>query len=93
MQKKEAVALKYNKKKDNAPKVVAKGKENVAQKILEKAKEYNIPIKEDPDLLEVLSKLEIYEEIPPKLYKAVANILIYIYKNKKEKQWQLENCA
>ncbi|WP_281950570.1 EscU/YscU/HrcU family type III secretion system export apparatus switch protein [Nitrosophilus kaiyonis] len=86
MQKKEAVALKYNKKNDNAPKVVAKGKGNIAENILKKAKEYNIPIKEDPDLLEVLSKLDIYEEIPPKLYKAVANILIFIYNNKKEKK-------
>ena len=80
--KKEAVALKYRAKKDSAPKVVAKGKGVVAKNIIELAKENNIPIKEEPELLEVLSKIDINQEIPPKLYKAVAKILSLIYKSK-----------
>lgn len=82
--KKEAVALKYNRKNDNAPKVVAKGKGVIAKNILDYAKEQGVPIKEDPELVQILSKLDLYEEIPPKLYKAVAKILTYIYKMKKE---------
>ena len=84
MEKKEAVALKYSYKDDNAPKVVAKGKGVTAENIIKIAKENNISIKEDPELLQILSKLDIYEEIPPKLYKAVAQILSFIYKTKKE---------
>lgn len=78
---KKAIALKYEKEKDNAPKVVAKGKGIVAQKIIEIAEENGIYIKEDPELVEILSTLDIYEEIPEELYKAVAEILVFIYKN------------
>jgi len=77
---KKAVALKYDKEKDTAPKVVAKGKGYVGEKIIQIAKEQNIPIKEDPILVETLSQIEINREIPPELYQAVAEILIYIYK-------------
>ncbi len=75
-----AAALKYEKFKNNAPKIVAKGKGYIAEKIIEIAKENNIPIKEDPDLIEMLYKLDIYEEIPEELYKVVAEIFAYIYK-------------
>lgn len=80
-----AVALRYEKYKDTAPKVIAKGKGEVAKKILEVAKENGIYIKEDPALVEVLSSLEIDEEIPPQLYKAVAEILTFIYKTKQKR--------
>lgn len=80
-----AVALRYEKYKDTAPKVIAKGKGEVAKKILEVAKENGIYIKEDPALVEVLSSLEIDEEIPPQLYKAVAEILAFIYKTKQKR--------
>ncbi len=80
--KKKAVALKYEREKDNAPKVVAKGQGKIAERIIQKAKEHNIPIEENPELVEVLSKLDLYEEIPPKLYKAVAEILVFIYQQK-----------
>ena len=79
-----AVALKYEKTKDLAPRVIAKGQKNIAEKIIEIAKEHNIPIKEDPDLLEMLYKLEIYEEIQEDLYVAVAEILAYVYKTSKK---------
>ena len=66
--KKEAIALRYDRDKENELKVVAKGKGVVAKNILELAKENNIPIKEDPELLQILSNLEIKEEynIPQK---------------------------
>ncbi|MBE3021580.1 EscU/YscU/HrcU family type III secretion system export apparatus switch protein [Campylobacter sp. 7477a] len=78
--KKRAVALGYNRKKDNAPKVLASGSDYMADKIISVAKKHEIPIKEDPDLIEILSKVEVNQEIPPKLYKAVAEIFGFLYK-------------
>ncbi len=82
---KKAVALKYDKNKDGAPKVKASGKGEIAQRIIKIAKEHNLPIKKDEDLVELLSKVEIDKEIPPNLYKAVAEVFSFIYKmtNKK----------
>jgi len=74
-----AAALRYRRGEDSAPKVIAKGKGKVAEKILEIAKKYNIPIQEDRELVEVLSSLDLYQEIPPKLYRAVAEILAFVY--------------
>ena len=83
--KKKAVALGYNRSQDNAPKVLASGAGEIANKIISLAKEHDIPIKEDPDLIEILSKVEVDQEIPPNLYKAVAEIFSFLYKisNKK----------
>lgn len=81
---KKAVALRYQKEKDNAPRITAKGRGKIAEKILEVAKKHGIPVHEDRDLVEVLSKLEIEKEIPPHLYKVIAEILAFIYRvNKK----------
>jgi flagellar biosynthesis protein len=77
--RKAAVALKYSPKEDRAPKVTAKGRGFIADRILELAKKHNIPIKEDPDLVQVLAKLDIDKEIPPSVYKVVAEILSFIY--------------
>jgi len=74
-----AVALKYDRKKDEAPKVSAKGKGKVAEKIIELAKKHNIPIKDDPDLVEVLSSLDLDQEIPSEIYAAVAELLAFVY--------------
>ncbi len=74
-----AIALKYDKEKDKAPKVVAKGIREMAKRIIEVAKEAGVEIKEDKDLSEVLIKLELYEEIPPELYMAIAEILAFVY--------------
>jgi flagellar biosynthesis protein len=74
-----AVALKYQPKLDNAPTVVAKGKGKVAEKIIEIAREHNIYIHNDPDLVEVLSHLDLNEEIPPDLYIIVAELLTFVY--------------
>jgi flagellar biosynthesis protein len=74
-----AAAIKYDPAKDAAPVLAAKGRGLVAEKIIDIAKKNRIPIKEDPNLVQILSKLEIDEQIPPVLYKAVAEILAFIY--------------
>ncbi len=75
----EAIALKYDQNKDLAPKVVAKGKGLTAENILEKAKEFNIPVQKDPSLAELLGKLDINQAIPDELYGAVAEVFAFIY--------------
>ena len=84
---KKAVALNYRPEKDTAPKITAKGSGNVADKIIEIAKKHGIPVKDDPDLVEVLSKLDIREEIPVDVYVVVAELLAFAYSlNKKKTQ-------
>ncbi|QOP45945.1 EscU/YscU/HrcU family type III secretion system export apparatus switch protein [Sulfurimonas paralvinellae] len=80
MKKEEAVALKYDDKKQSAPKVTAKGKGKTAQKIIELAREHEIPIKKDEDLVELLSKVELDKEVPQEMYRAVAEVFSFIYK-------------
>ncbi len=77
---KTAVSLKYNPEKNTAPKVTAKGQGSIAEKIISFAKENNIPIKEDPDLVQVLSQVNLNQEIPPAVYQVVAELLAFVYK-------------
>lgn len=77
--RKKAVALKYDPAKDRAPKVTAKGAGEVAERIIQVAREHDIPVKDDADLVEVLSKLEIEREIPPDVYVVVAELLAFVY--------------
>jgi len=79
MEEKKAVALKYEREKDNAPRVVAKGKGIIAEKIIELAKKHNVPVIEDKELVSFLTSLDLGEEIPPSLYRAVAKILAIVY--------------
>ncbi|HLA27719.1 MAG TPA: EscU/YscU/HrcU family type III secretion system export apparatus switch protein [Syntrophales bacterium] len=74
-----AAALKYDDKKDAAPRVTAKGRGITAEKIIELAKKHGIPLKNDPALAQILSKLDIDEQIPSELYRAVAEILAFVY--------------
>ena len=74
---KSAVALEYN-PKEEAPKIIATGKGILAEKIIEKAKEANVPIHQDENLAKTLSKLEIGDMIPPELYNAVAEVLVFV---------------
>lgn len=74
-----AVALKYQPESDRAPRVIAKGQGKVAEKIIEIARQHNIHIHNDPDLIEVLSRLDLNAEIPPELYVVVAELLAFIY--------------
>jgi flagellar biosynthesis protein len=75
-----AVALRYEPKRDRAPKLVAKGRGYVAERILELARQYNIPVRQDKNLLQILSRLDLNQEIPAEVYKAVAEILAFIYR-------------
>lgn len=71
-----AVALHYNSK--GAPRVVAKGKGTIGDKIVEIAKEHDIPIQENEVLAGALSHVELGDEIPEELYKGVAEVLIFV---------------
>lgn len=82
---KKAVALRYQPETDGAPKVTAKGKGRIAERIIEIAREHGIPVKDDPDLVEVLSKLDVDAEIPPGLYIVVAELLAFAYGVNKKK--------
>jgi len=74
-----AAALQYDHKSQNAPKVIAKGQGDIAKNIIKIARDNNLPIKKDEDLVELLSKLDIDKEIPTEMYKAVAEIFSFIY--------------
>ncbi len=74
---KTAVALGYN-PGDEAPRIIAAGKGELAQKIIDKAKESDIPLHKDDKLAATLSKLEIGDTIPPELYEVVAEILVFV---------------
>jgi flagellar biosynthesis protein len=75
--RKQAVALSYN-PGDEAPVIVAAGTGIIAEKIIEKAKESEVPLYEDSKLVSTLSKLEIGDMIPPELYGVVAQILVFV---------------
>lgn len=82
----QAVALRYKRKDDSAPKVAAKGRGYIAERILDVARAHHIPIREDKNLIQVLSRLDLEEEIPPEVYKAVAEILVFVYQLAKKCQ-------
>ena len=77
--KEKAIALKYDDKNDTAPKVTAKGEGKIAKTIISLAKENDIPIKKDEDLVEMLSKVELDREVPQQMYKAIAEVFSFIY--------------
>ncbi len=74
-----AIALKYDKENDSAPRVVAKGLRLRAEQIRELAKEYGIPIMRNVPLAHALHRVDVGEEIPEELYDAVAEVLQFIY--------------
>ncbi len=82
-EKKKAVALSYKKGESAAPKITAKGEGNIAEKIIALAKEHNVAIHEDPDLVNILARFDLEEEIPEDLYQVVAEILVFVYKMNK----------
>ena len=75
-----AAALRYLRGKDEAPRVVARGRGAVAERILEIARRHGVPVHRDTDLAEVLVKLDLGDWVPPELYKAVAEVLAYLYR-------------
>ncbi len=76
---KKAVALLYDQNKSAAPKVVASGSHLIAERIIATAREAGVHIKEDKDLVEMLAKIPIGEEIPADLYQTIAEVLAFVY--------------
>ena len=74
-----AVALRYDEQKGSAPAVVASGKGIVARNIIQSAKEAGVFIQKDPDLVELLAKVPVGEELPAELYQTVAEVLAFVY--------------
>lgn len=95
---KQAIALEYD-PADSAPKVIAMGRGALAEKIIEQAKQADVPVHRDDKLANTLSKLQIGDMIPPELYEVVAEILVFVdgmdkikakvkdYNSKKDKRW------
>jgi flagellar biosynthetic protein FlhB/flagellar biosynthesis protein len=79
-----AVAVKYDREKDNAPKVVAKGLRLRAEKIRAIAKEYGIPVMRNVGLANALFRVEVGEEVPEDLYDAVAEVLTFVFSLQQE---------
>ncbi len=75
----EAAALKYDPEDGPVPRIVAQAKGELARRIVEVALENDIPIYKDEKLVEKLLELDYYSEIPPELYKAVAEVIVYVY--------------
>ena len=75
----EAAALRYEEGHESAPVVVASGKGVLAERIVEIAREAQVPVVEDAALVSALLALELGEEIPPELYQAVARVLVFVY--------------
>ncbi len=76
-EKKTAVALEYE-PGEQAPKVIATGQGRIAEKIIDVAKEANVPVHKDEKLARSLSVLDIGEYIPPELYSIVAEVLVFV---------------
>lgn len=75
---KEVAALKFSPKEDHAPTIVALGKGETAEKILNAAKDNDIPVYKNENLAQMLNKMSIGDEIPPELYEVVAEILVFV---------------
>lgn len=81
---KKAAALSYDAEKGGAPKIIATGSGNIAEKIVETAKDNAVPVVKDTALAQVLTKLSIGDEIPGELYSVVAEIFLFIYSMDKD---------
>lgn len=89
---KKAVAMQYDGERNFSPKLTALGKGLVADNIIKKAHENDVPIIEDTSLVELLSELNINEVIPDELYEAVAEVFAFVYqvdqRADKDKKWK-----
>lgn len=77
--RKKAVAIKYDSQVDAAPVVVAKGQGELAKRIIKIAEEHQVTIKEDPELVNYLYSVNIFDQIPIELYGVVAELLAFVY--------------
>lgn len=80
-----AVALRYREEEAEAPKVLAKGQGPVAERIIALARSHGIPLHEDRDLVRLLGILDLDAEVPPAMYRALAEVLAHVYRANKEK--------
>jgi flagellar biosynthesis protein len=78
-----AVAMRYR-AGDAAPRVVAKGRGDIAQTIIERAREAGVYVHESPELVAMLMQVDLDEHIPPQLYQAVAELLAWLYRLERE---------
>lgn len=83
---KTAVALGYDPEKDRAPRVLASGRGVVAQRILEIARQNNLPIRDDPVLADALAQVDLNQVIPPELYAVVAEVFAFVYRLKQKRE-------
>jgi len=82
--KDKAVALKYDQENASAPKVVATGSGEIAKKIIQKANDFDIPIFKNEALANSLLSLDVDEQIPPSLYKAVAEVFVWLMQSEQK---------
>ena len=78
--RRKAVAMRYNQGRDHAPRITAKGQGDTADRIIALAQTHGMPLHEDRDLVQLLGVLELDTEIPPALYKAMAEVLAHLYR-------------
>ena len=76
----QAVALRYDSEQDQAPRVVAKGRGPIAEKIIQAAKAHGVPLVADAGLSDLLEEIDLDTQIPPQFYQAVAEILAFVYR-------------
>ena len=81
-----AIAIKYDREKDNAPRVIAKGMRLKAEKLREIAKQYNIPVMKNVGLANALYRVDVGQEVPEELYDAVAEVLNFVFALKQEQE-------
>jgi flagellar biosynthesis protein len=79
-----AIAIKYDREKDNAPRVIAKGMRLRAEKLREIARQYNIPVMRNVGLANALYRVDVGQEVPEELYDAVAEVLNFVFVLKQE---------
>ncbi len=84
-----AAALKYNAQKQSAPKVIASGRGEIALKIIEKAKAFDIPLFQNETLAEMLLSHDIGEEIDTALFQAVAEVFVWLMKSEERAELSL----
>lgn len=84
MIREKAVAIGYDSEKDNAPRILGKGRGEVAKKIKEVGEENNIPIYQDQYLVNQVERIELGEEIPFELYEVMAQVLVFVYDMKEK---------
>jgi flagellar biosynthesis protein len=81
-----AAALRYKPPREAAPRLVAKGQGLAADRIIEVARRHGVPIREDAFLVEALSTLDLNRQIPPQLYRVVAEVLLFVYRLNEERK-------